>query len=85
MFDPYSIVHFGYGILSYSVFGFLDGDEDDPLFFNDNSRFDFRESSRKAQKENYMQASGLGLLTTLLYATIAEMIENSHCSQFLSF
>ena len=84
MFDPYSIIHFGYGILSYSVFGFLDGDGDDSFFNYDNSRFNFKEDrspfSRKFQKENDNndKSSGLGLLTTLIYATIAEMVENSH-------
>ena len=81
MFDPYSIIHFGYGILSYSVFGFLDGDGDDSFFNYDNSRFNFKEDrspfSRKFQKENdnNNKSSGLGLLTTLIYATIAEMVE----------
>ncbi len=64
LFDPYSFVHFGHGILSFYAFGFLDYDKD--FEFDFQSNFDITEKSRDA-----------GLLLTLVSATFIEQMENS--------
>ena len=51
------------------MFGFMDEDWEE-------NRFNFKEDRSVLTAKN-KKPSGLGLLTTLLYATMAETVENS--------
>ena len=60
LFDPYSFVHFGHGILSFYVFGFFDGDLD-LIWGEDNTRFNFKEDRPfHAKKIKKSRPSGIG-------------------------
>ena len=52
------------------MFGFMDEDWEE-------SRFNFKEDRSVIRTVKSKKPSGLGLLTTLLYATMAEIVENS--------
>ena len=52
------------------MFGFMDEDWEE-------SRFNFKEDRSVIRTVKSKKPSGLGLLTTLLYATMAETVENS--------
>ena len=52
------------------MFGFMDEDWEE-------SRFNFKEDRSVIRAVKSKKPSGLGLLTTLLYATMAETVENS--------
>ena len=53
------------------MFGFMDEDD------WEESRFNFKEDRSVIRTAKNKKPSGLGLLTTLLYATMAETVENS--------
>ena len=53
------------------MFGFMDEED------LEESRFNFKEDSSVVRTVKNKKPSGLGLLTTLLYATMAETVENS--------
>ena len=53
------------------MFGFMDEED------LEESRFNFKEDRYVVRTAKNKKPSGLGLLTTLLYATMAETVENS--------
>lgn len=73
LFDPYSFVHFGHGILSYHVFGHLDSFQETIITTSVKTGPNKKHKSTLAAKTT----STIGLWVTLVYATIAEHIENS--------
>ena len=68
----FSFVHFGHGLLSYYAFGTLDGDE--PPISYVKTRYNLKESFSKIYRTG---SKGIGMLVTLFFATLFEMMENS--------
>ena len=68
----FSFVHFGHGLLSYYAFGTLDGDHEPISYVK--TRFNLKESFVRTYRAG---TKGMGMLVTLIFATIFEMMENS--------
>lgn len=73
LFDPYSFVHFGHGIVSYHIFGQLDSYQETTITTT------FHKGSKAKHRAALVAktSSNFGLIATLFYATAAEKVENS--------
>lgn len=71
LFDPYSFVHFGHGILSFYAFGALDEEH-----FFEHERYSLTEI-RVTKNLEKVSTKRIGLVTTLFFATLTEQLENS--------